>query len=55
MLQQEYTYYTLTNANDITIDKEFKRILPVLSEKELASIEKNHQTLNLTFSPSQRT
>jgi len=40
-MQQEYSYYTITNASEIIIDEEFKQILPVLGEKELASIEKS--------------
>ena len=40
-MQQEYVYYTITDANEIIIDEEFKRILPVLSEKELAATEKS--------------
>jgi hypothetical protein len=40
-MQHEYAYYTFTKASEITIDEEFKRILPVLNEKELVSIEKS--------------
>ena len=40
-MQHEYNYYTITEASEIIIDEEFKRILPVLSEKELESIEKS--------------
>ena len=40
-MQHDYNYYTVTDASEIIIDEEFKRILPVLSAKEVASIEKS--------------
>jgi len=40
-MQHDYNYYTVTDASEIIIDEEFMRILPVLNEKELASIEKS--------------
>ena len=40
-MQQELYYYIITDANEIVIDEKFKRILPVLSEDELASLERS--------------
>jgi len=31
-MQNEYSYYTATEATEITIDEDFKRILPKLED-----------------------